>query len=191
MKLIKELFKMNEPNLNGISSLEEELKVPEINKDIFVDNTNPKRSTQNNHVKDEDSPLQKILLKDWKVEGYNDGYKFSCKNNKEARVKSMICQIETAIEQTLQILDKHIFQLKSQLIGVVEDEDLSLIKQKIELKIEQYNKQISDLKLMQEALLRREGVLAKPIHQFIEGFIDGTNDNIEYRVLSNELNTRI
>ena len=154
----------------------------------FVDLKPPKPTSQLDEI-DEVSPIKSLLLKDWYCLGYNEGYKTSCKSNKDNAIKVIVLDLILALKKHKEKIEIQKYDLNNQLLDIDNDDNFITLRDKLKLKINLINDEITKLDQMGQELEEHKGVLSAPIHKYIEGYTSGASDKINFDLLSKSINS--
>jgi len=169
-----------------------EVKVKaEIDKAQFVDESKPEVSYQTLEMKSEITPIAKLLQRNWQPIGYNDGYEFSNETRKKSRIQSIKAEMELAINKTIELINGNLSDLNQQIISLGDDPDLHALKLKLELKQNEYLEKINKLNINMDRLNNCEGIFAKPILDYKDGFVEGVSHKLQVSSISSLINTSI
>jgi len=185
MSTFKKLFGFSDNKLNKINTIKT------IDKDQFVDETEPKVSYQRSEMKSDITPIKMLLEKNWHPSGYNDGYEFSNETRKKSRIKAIKAEIELAINKTIEMINENLSVLNQQIVSLGEDDDLYTQKLILESKREEYLEKINKLNVNMSLMHDCEGAYAKPIMDYRDGFVEGVSHKHQVSSISSLLNTDI
>lgn len=146
-----------------------------VDEDLFIEREEPLQSKDN--AIEEKSVLIRFLDRDFKGEGYRDGYQYAnadvMDNNMRTIRNDFLLTVDQMIEEYQLIIDRlQIHAVEVRCISVKTEE-------KVNLRIESVRKTIERLEEQKTFSVIGEGLVMKAINAYRDGFIRGVNDNNE------------
>ncbi len=155
---------------------------------LFVENESPVKEL--NIYKEPESlvksPLESFLNENHLQNGYSDGYLYHSSEMKEATIRSMKASFCELIDRTITLFENEYNSLN---VHLSEISDLGNEYNKpIEDKLALINDRIQRLLNEKDLSHMLEGLIQKPLHQYIEGYLKGVKAYQQEKILNSSYN---
>ena len=156
---------------------------PDITEDYFQDLPEEKEEAPV-----EEAPKKKVtdlgafLKGDYLTEGFNTGYVYQSADQLEIALRHLKAQFRLLIDEGIDARYKEIAELKQELIqssGISER-----LQKQMELRIESLTENIERFQIEKELSVADEGMIARVIHNYREGFVRGIEQYRKERLIA-------
>jgi len=164
---------MNTNDMNQINETNMDRNEGFIPENLFVEKNAPVRESESEAQ--QSSKLAEFLNRDFRNQGYRDGYRYSNADVMDNAMRLIRCEFREITDHMIEDCRETIGKLQNQ---GVELKHISLkAEEKVNARIIMIQETIKRLVVEKENSALDEGLIMKAIHLYRDGFIRGVNDN--------------
>ncbi len=176
MNFFKKLFGIGNQNpMTGDSQISVNLVISE---DLFVDNQPPRVQEKPAPV----SALMQFLRADYLGEGFRNGYALHSADALESALRHLKAEFRLIVDE---VINKHKQEMSAIRQQIIATSGISgRLQSQLELRVQSLNEIVLQLEKAKELSIDDEGLIAKPVHCYRDGFLKGLAQYHEERFIA-------